>query len=145
VLATGLLVVHDTSRGGEDDVTEGTGGEKGRDPLLDLGETDVEAGGDDTALVDAAVELDDDLARTVVVDLLELLDVAVLLHDGEEADDDLGRGADENLTLAALLGVDDVVEAVGLWVHSGSVRRDEHRDDSRRSVGEKGAWTRGRW
>lgn len=33
------------------------------------GETnlDVEAGGDDTGLVDAAVELDDDLARAVVV------------------------------------------------------------------------------
>lgn len=31
---------------------------------------------DDAALVDATVELDNDLARAVVVDLLELLDVA---------------------------------------------------------------------
>lgn len=79
----------------EDDVPEGTGGEEEVDPGLDLGELDVEAGGDDSALVDAAVELDNDLARAVVIlwkfaissntiariartthDLLELLDVA---------------------------------------------------------------------
>lgn len=89
---------------------------------------------DDSALVDASVELDDNLVRAVVVNLLELLDVAcptrqsarkaeegrrgwrrtVLLHDGEEADDDLGARADEHLALATLLGVDNVVEAVGL-------------------------------
>ena len=33
-------------------------------------------GRDDTGLVDAAVELDDDLAVAVVVDLLELANVA---------------------------------------------------------------------
>ena len=37
---------------------------------------DVEAGRDDAGLVEAAVELDDNLARTVVVDNLELADVA---------------------------------------------------------------------
>lgn len=76
VLATGLLVVHDTGRGGEHDVTERTGGQELLNPVLDLAELNVEAGRDDTALVDTAVELDDNLARTVVVDLLELADVA---------------------------------------------------------------------
>jgi hypothetical protein len=38
----------------------------------------------------------------------------VLLHDGQESDDDLGAGSDEDLALATLLGVDNVVEAVGL-------------------------------
>lgn len=38
VLATGLLVVHDTGRGGEDDVSERTGGEEEVDPGLDLRE-----------------------------------------------------------------------------------------------------------
>lgn len=37
----------------------------------------------------------------------------MLLHDGEEADDDLGGRADEDLTLSTLLSVDNVVEAVG--------------------------------
>lgn len=75
VLATGLLVVHDTGRGGEDDIAEGTGGEQLLHPVLDLAELHVEAGRDDTALVDAAVELHDDLARSVVIHFLELSDV----------------------------------------------------------------------
>lgn len=77
VLATGLLVVHDTGRGGEDDVAELTGREQLDNPLLELGETDVVAGRDDTGLVETAVELDNDLAGSVVVNLLELADVSL--------------------------------------------------------------------
>jgi hypothetical protein len=76
VLAASLLVVHDTGGGGEDNVTELTGREQLDNPLLEVGETDVVAGGDDTGLVEAAVELDDDLAGAVVIDLLELANVA---------------------------------------------------------------------
>lgn len=76
VLATGLLVVHDTGGGGEDDVAELTGREQLDNPLLELGETDVVAGRDDTGLVETAVELDNDLAGSVVVNLLELANVA---------------------------------------------------------------------
>jgi hypothetical protein len=76
VLPAGLLVVHDTSGGGEDDEAELTRGQELDDPLLHVAELDVVAGGDDTGLVDAAVELDDDLAVAVVVDLLELANVA---------------------------------------------------------------------
>lgn len=36
----------------------------------------------------------------------------MLLHDGQEFDDDLGRRADENLALARLLGVVDGVERI---------------------------------
>lgn len=39
-------------------------------------ELDVEAGGDDTALVDAADEVHHDLAGALVVDDLELTDVS---------------------------------------------------------------------
>ena len=76
VLSPRLLVVHDTSRGGQDDVTELTGGKKLDDPLLEVCELDVVAGADDTGLVDTAVELNDDLAIAVVVNLLELANVA---------------------------------------------------------------------
>jgi hypothetical protein len=76
VLAAGLLVVHDASGGGQDDVTELTGGQQLDNPLLEVTETDVVAGGDDTGLVETAVQLDDDLAGAVVIDLLELSDVA---------------------------------------------------------------------
>ena len=76
MLSPGLLVVHDTGRGGQHDVAELTRGQQLDDPLLEIGETDVVAGRDDTSLVQAAVQLDDDLAGAVVIDLLELANVA---------------------------------------------------------------------
>lgn len=42
----------------------------------------------------------------------------MLLHDAQELDNDLGAGADENLALAALLGVVDGVERI---VEDGSL------------------------
>ena len=47
----------------------------------------------------------------------------MLLHDAQELDDDLGAGADENLALAALLGVVDGVERI---VKDGSL---DHFDE----------------
>lgn len=76
VLSSGLLVVHDTSRGGEDDIAELTGRQQLDDPLLEVGQADVVAGRDDTGLVETAVQLDDNLAGAVVIDLLELANVA---------------------------------------------------------------------
>tara|TARA_R110002003_G_scaffold130_3_gene12168 strand:+ start:10779 stop:11450 length:672 start_codon:yes stop_codon:yes gene_type:complete len=76
VLPPSLFVVHDTGRGGEDNVAELTRRQQLDDPLLHVAELDVVAGRDDASLVDAAIELDDDLAVAVVVDLLELANVA---------------------------------------------------------------------
>lgn len=78
VLPPGLLVVHDAGRGGEDDVAELTRGEELDNPLLEVAELDVVAGRDDTGLVQAAVQLDDNLAVPVVVDLLKLANVACM-------------------------------------------------------------------
>lgn len=69
-------MVHDASRGGQDDVAELTSWEELDNPLLEIGELDVVAGVDDAGLVEATVQLDDDLAGAVVIDLLELADVA---------------------------------------------------------------------
>jgi hypothetical protein len=52
VLPPGLLVVHDTGGGGEDDVAELTRGHELDDPLLEITELDVVARGDDTGFVD---------------------------------------------------------------------------------------------
>ena len=53
VLASGLLVVHDTSRGCEDNVSELTRWQELDNPLLEIGEADVVSWGDDTGLVQA--------------------------------------------------------------------------------------------
>jgi len=56
VLASGLLVVHDTGRGGEHDVSELTRWQQLDNPLLELVQADVIAGRDDTGLVQAVKE-----------------------------------------------------------------------------------------
>lgn len=79
VLSPGLLVVHDTGRGGEDDLSERSSGEEQVDPVLDLRQLNVESRRDDSSLVDSTVELNDNLARSVIVNLLELLNVTYSL------------------------------------------------------------------
>ena len=69
-------MVENTGGCGEDDVSELTRGKKLDDPLLKITELDVVAGADNTGLVDASVELNDDLAIAVVIDLLELANVS---------------------------------------------------------------------
>lgn len=76
VLPASLLVVHDTSRGGQDDVAELTRGEKLVDPVLEVVNLDIETGRDNANLVETAVEEDSDLACTVVVNELEVVNVA---------------------------------------------------------------------
>jgi len=71
-----LFVVHDTQRRRHDDVTELTRGQQVVGPLLDAHERNVEARGDNTALVDAPNELNHDLPAAVVVDDLELPNVS---------------------------------------------------------------------
>ena len=77
MLSSGLLVVHDTSRGGKDDVTELTGGEEVGDPLLNIANSDVEARRDDTSLVKTAVKLNNNLARSVIINVLKLVNVTL--------------------------------------------------------------------
>lgn len=87
VFSPRLLVIHDASRRGEDDVAELTRRQKLDDPLLHVTELDVVAGADDARLVKAAVELDNDLAVPVVVDLLELANVACNVESADVARD----------------------------------------------------------
>lgn len=75
MLSSGLLVVHDTSTGGQDDVSELTRWQQLDNPLLEVSELNVVAGRDDAGFVQTAVELDDNLAVAVVIDLLEFADV----------------------------------------------------------------------
>jgi hypothetical protein len=75
VLATSFFVVHDTSRGGQDEVTELTRRQQVLGPLFEISNLDVEAGRDDTTLVQTTSQLDDDLAGTMVIDFFEFTNV----------------------------------------------------------------------
>lgn len=61
VLATGLFVVHDTGRGGQNHVAELTRGQQTDGPLLKVGQLDVVAGRNNTSLVEAVKLLDANL------------------------------------------------------------------------------------
>ena len=72
-------MIHDTSTGCQDDVTELTRWQELDNPFLKVTELDVITWGDDTGFVETTVELDDDLAVAVVVYLFEFADVACSL------------------------------------------------------------------
>lgn len=69
-------MVHDSGTGGEDNVSKLTRWKQLDNPLLKILEGDVVAGGDDTSLVETAVELNHDLAVAVVINLLEFTNVS---------------------------------------------------------------------
>ena len=94
---SGLLVVDDTLVGGKDEETELSGRQDVVAELLEVLQLEVESRGDDSALVKSTIEIDDDLAISLIINDLELANVAVLLHDSEELDDNLGDGSEHNL------------------------------------------------
>ena len=72
-------MVEDTRRRRQDDNTETTGREEQVNPRLNLSHLHVITGRDDTRLVQTAIQLNDDLASTVIVNDLELANVACQL------------------------------------------------------------------
>lgn len=76
VLPAGLLVVHDAVRCCHDEHAELPGGEHVADPLLHICDRNIKTGADDAALVEAAVEVNNDLATAMIVNDLELANVA---------------------------------------------------------------------
>lgn len=83
-----LFVGEDALGGGEDEVSELSGGKDVVGPLFEIGKKDVVARRDDSAFVDTANQFDYDLFASVIVDDFELSDVVVLLHYSQELDQD---------------------------------------------------------
>ena len=126
-----LLMVHDAPGGGEDHEPELSAREQVVGPLLDLGDGHIKPRRDDPTLVESSRQIDHNLAGSVVINHLELPDVSVLHHNGEEPDDHLildrvssaftpgagwvghlGAGSDENLSLASFLSIVDAFKSV---------------------------------
>jgi len=76
--ASRFLVVHDPRRSRHDDGTEQTRRQQAPDPLLNVVVRQIISRGDDAELDESAVQLDDDLTSSVIVDVFELVDVACL-------------------------------------------------------------------
>ena len=72
-------MIHNSSTGGKDNKTNTPGRQELIDPVLKLWETNIETRGDDTTFVQSTVELDNNLSRPVVIDLLEFANVTYKL------------------------------------------------------------------
>ena len=110
---SGLLMSEDSLVGGDDKMAELSGGEDVIGPLLEVRKKDVVVGRDDTALVNAANQLNDHLLAPVVIDDLKLTDVVVLLHDPQEFQQYLWDRLEKDLLFAFTFGIDDSPE--GVW------------------------------
>ena len=97
LVLSGLVVIHDTLVGGEDDVSELSGWEDLINELLEILKFEVESWGDDTALVESSVKINNDLSVSGIIDDLEFTNVTVRLHASEELDNNLGDWSEENL------------------------------------------------
>ena len=71
-----LLMIHNPTASRQDNIPKLSGRQQFHDPFLEIRDPDVEPWGDDARFVDAAVELDDDFSRAVVVDFFEFANVA---------------------------------------------------------------------
>ena len=78
MLPLGFFVIHDTIGGSQHNVTKLTGRKQVIAPLVDLSGTNIEARRDDTALVEATIQLDNNLSTAVVIDNFEFSNVAYI-------------------------------------------------------------------
>ena len=102
MVLSGLLVIHNTFVGGEDDVSELSGWKNLINELLEILKFEVESWGDNTAFVESSVKVNNDLSGSGIIDDLEFTNVTVRLHVSEELDNDLGDWSEENLYIKGL-------------------------------------------
>lgn len=76
MLSSGFLMIHDSSTGCENNVSELTGWKQLDDPLFEITELNVITWVDASSLVETTIELNDNLSVAVIVDLFEFSNVA---------------------------------------------------------------------
>src|SRR5688572_10983851 len=120
----GLVLVDHATGGGEDERAEVTRREETGLPGVELALLDGVAGLDDAAVVDGAHKGDLVEAAAAVVLVLERADVGLLLHDLEDAADELAGGRDGGFRLAGALRVAEDGQGVceGIVLHVSHLR-----------------------
>lgn len=76
MLAASVLMIHNTGRGSQNNETKLTGGQQVVNPVLQVGQLDVEAGRNNSTLVQTAIEVNNNLTRAVVIDNFELVNIS---------------------------------------------------------------------
>jgi len=70
-----LFVIHDSSTRRQNNISNTSSRQELIDPFLQFVETDVESGGDDAALVQSPIKLNDNLSGTMVINFFEFTNV----------------------------------------------------------------------
>ena len=117
MLPSGFFVIHDSSRGGHNNVTKLSGRQEVVGPLFNFSDTHVESGRNDTDFVQSASQVDDDFATTVVIHDLEFADVSMFHHHFQKSDDNFAAWSEQNLTFATFFSIVDALERRGERVH----------------------------
>ncbi len=68
-------MVHDPEGGGQDDITKLSGGQDVVDELLEVLERQVISWGDHATFIQSAVELNNDLSTSLIINYLKFIDV----------------------------------------------------------------------
>lgn len=68
-------MVHNTSRGSKDNETKLARGEEVVNPVLQLGKLNVKARGNNTTLVEASVQVNNNLSGAVIINDFEFINV----------------------------------------------------------------------
>ncbi len=88
-LASGLLMIHDTVRGGEHNVAELTRRQQVVDPLFNVFQLNVKARADHATLVNSANQIHNNFAVAVVIDDFELPNVTCISKKKKAQSNDL--------------------------------------------------------
>ena len=107
-----FLVSEDALVGGEDEMSELSGGEDVVGPFFEVSQLDVVSGRDDSTFVDAANQFNDNFLASVIINDLKLSNVVVFLHDSQEFEQDFRDGSKEYLFFALSFSIDDGSECV---------------------------------
>ena len=76
MLSSGLLMVHNTSRGGQNNIAKLSGRQKVGNPLLNVSNANVEARRNDTSLVETSIKLNYNFARSMVINIFKFVNVS---------------------------------------------------------------------
>ena len=67
MLPSCLFMVHDSSRCGEDDISELSAGQEIVGPLFNFSDGNIKPWGDDTTFVESTIQINNNLASTMII------------------------------------------------------------------------------
>ena len=81
--------------------------------IFEVLQFNIESWADSDAFIESAKKVDDNFARSVIIDNFEFADISSFHHNLEELDNDLAAWADENLALATAFSICNCFKGIG--------------------------------